>query len=194
MSSEEEKSRWDAWKRWGSSSEEEESPDEQREVWKAYRRAFFGEEKSPDEPMTWEAYRTAFRKAWPTFSDAIQATGTAAGAVLDLYSGALEVGQIRELEQVRDEAEAIDRFPEEERGFSLAMAMFEWLRKANTTLDKVLREQIQARVEAEKGREEQRKARGDERNRYWLALGVAILIALVGWVIALGFIQWSPGG
>jgi len=185
VSGEEEKSPVDAWKRWGSGSEEEESPDEQREVWKAYRRAFFGEEKSPDEPMTWEAYRGAFRIVWPSLSDAIQATGTAAGAVLDLYSGALEVGQIRELEQIRDEAEAIDRFPEEERGFTLAMAIFEWLRKVNTTLDKMLTEQIQARIQAEKvGERRERK----QDWRWWVVLGVTIVLALVGWAIALGVI------
>lgn len=164
------------------SSEEEKGSDEQREVWEAYRRAFLGEEKSPDEPMTYEAYRTAFRKAWPTFSDAVQATGTYVDALLELYGGALEVGQIQELERIRDEADAIEKFPEEERGFPLAMAMFEWLGNVNTTLDRMLREQIQARVEAEKGREEQRKARVDERNRYWLALGVTIVIGVVGWL------------
>jgi len=107
------------------SSEQEKGCDEQREVWEAYRRAFLGEEKSPDEPMTWEAYRTAFNKAWPTFSNAVEATGTYADALLELYGGALEVGQIQELERIRDEADAIEKFPEEQRGFPLAMAIFE---------------------------------------------------------------------
>jgi len=59
--------------------------------------------------------------------------------------------------------------------------------RADRALKKLLEEERKARVEAERGRKE-------ERNRYWLALAVAIILALVGWAIALGIIQWSPGG
>jgi len=45
-------------------------------------------------------------------------------------------------------------------------------------LQEMLEEERKAWVEAE-------RAKKEERNRYWLALGVTIVIGLVGWVIAL---------
>jgi len=155
------------------SSERKKGPDEEREVWEAYRRAFFGEEKSPDEPTTWEAYRTAFRKAWPTYSDAIQATGTYADAFLDLYGDALDSDQIRKLEEIRGLAAATPEVSEE-KGWQLVAGQ---LRKLTD-----IGMQSVARQKARERKEDW---------RYWLALGVAIVVGLLSLIVQL--ITWWLG-
>lgn len=110
--------------------------------------------------------------------DATEATASTATQMLDKYADILEPAQTQELEEIRHAAQAIVEVPEEERNPAWVRDLAEGLRQANATLQRLLEEQIRARIQAEKvGERRERK----EDWRWWVVLGVTIVIAIVGW-------------
>lgn len=105
-----------------------------------------------------------------------KATATFAVRTFKINRDVLGRVQVERLQEIAHASEAIAEVPKKEH--------LELLVEYNREIRDIQLE----RWEAERARERK------EDWRYWLLLGVTILIALVGWAIALDFIQWPLGG
>jgi len=105
---------------------------------------------------------------------AAEKTASTATQVVEKYGDMLEPAQNRELEEMRDEARALAQVPEEQQRVAWVGAVLQNQSEANVTLRKLLEEQIQARVEAEKDR-------GEQRNRHRQEMALVFGLAIVGW-------------
>jgi hypothetical protein len=211
VTSEEEKSRWDAWRRRKERSEEEESPDELKRKWAAWKRwkARSEEEKGKERvlnldeiPREGETLHDIIESGEipEELRESIQALAKAVEPTFERLVSCLaepfQTGLQSHLDRIAESAG------------SISSGRFNWVDVENVftgqqvtgILEEMLEEDRKARIEAGRAREDERRAKErrerKENWRYSAALGVTIVIALVGWAIAIGLaiVQQRLGG
>jgi len=108
--------------------------------------------------------------------EAAKSTADSAVRTFKIHEDTLGRREVRVLQEIAQAPAAIAEVPEEE-GWKLLVRY-----------NREIRDILLERSEGDRARERK------EDWKYWLGLAVAIILALVGWAIALGIIQWSPGG